>query len=727
MAESAELTQALTPGAQHLVQAAMRKQREGAHTQLSLHHWLLALVERHGPMAEAMAKGLEAASLRRYLYDQLRQGYLGAPLDLETVIRQAHKWAQDRGKAQVAERDLAAAILIAAGYTLVEIPTPPQAGSASATPLTAPAYQPRAKHPTPTLEAFGRDLTREAQQGKLWPIVGREDEIQLIIETLCRRTKRNPALIGPAGVGKTAIVEGLAQRVVRGEVPEMLQGVRILAIQPSTLVIDTHLMGELQKRMEAILNEASQDGIILFIDEMHSMVGAGGMVGRSDVASLLKPALARGDLACIAATTDDEYRRFIEPDAALERRFQPIRVQELTAEQTLIVLSALRDEFARLRGVQASDEVLSWLVDFAGQSLRNRFFPDKAVDLLEQCIAYATTQGKHTVELVDAKSVAQRIVGMPLAPSDRLNRLREQLSESALLTEEDMYALLDRLEVTMRGLDLRPARPNAVVLLIGNATAGSEMLAEMIAETLFGSAGRVIVIDFSRFVHPADVTMLVGAPPGYVGYNDVLPLHRVIQTPWCVLRCENIHACHPQVLEVLRQALADGFLTDAQGKRIYLSDTVVLLTAKIALTSSPLLGFRLPEDSSTAPNAHWAAEKALGAEFVAQVDLICAEAPALEVAQRDWLEQHFLTELSERYRKQGVHLFWDRSLVDWLMSQRSAHANQRDWERLVDERITPLLIPYLPAADQKEVRSLLVKYKGGRIHIEVRQPEEGGK
>jgi len=729
MPEKDETIQALTPGAQRLVETAEQKQREGKHSSLGVYHWLLALVERHGSMAEAMAQDLMAAALRRHLHEQLEQGHTGEPLDTETVMQRVRERAQARGKAQATERDLAFVILQAAGFTLFEessttsTPSPPRSHASTSSSSHASAYRPRAKRPTPTLEQFGRDLTREAQEGKLSPIVGREDEIQLVIETLCRRTKRNPLLVGPAGVGKTAIVEGLAQRIVRGEVPDMLQGARVLAVQPSTLVAGASVVGELEKRMKALLSEASQDGIILFIDEVHSIVGAGGREGVGDVASLLKPALARGDLACIAATTDDEYRRFIEPDAALERRFQPVRVQELTAEQTIGVLSVLRDELGRQRGVRVSDDVLRWVVDFAQRFLRNRYFPDKAVDLLEQCIAHAIAQGKYVVEQADAETVAQRMVGMPLALGAGLNTLKERLSERALLTDEDASALLNRLRVTLRGLDLRPARPNAVVLLIGEMAAHGEALAETIAESLFGAAERVVTIDFGRFTSPADVTLLVGAPPGYVGYSDTLPIHRVSQMPWCVVRCENIHSCHPQVLQVLTQALADGFITDGRGKRIYLSDTVVLLTADITLEAQRPLGFRQAEEPSPA-TVRRAAEQALGTELVAQIDLICAEVAMSGADRRRWLRDYLLFDLSERFSKQGLDLRWDESFIEWLMTRQGAYTNPRDWERLVDECLIPLLIPYLPTASDQEVRLRIVRGEGDTIRVERDESEE---
>ncbi len=729
----------LVPGAQQLVDAAHEIQRQQKTEQPCVNHWLLALVDRFGPMAESLTTGLDQTAIKRYLRDQLRQGIQGMPLSDNDVLAKALARAAMRGKQQIMERDLAAAILQAANYELTAAapptPTPstptssvtPTAGSspkaipeptASTTVASTPVPQPgtdppRAMRPTPTLEQFGRDLTREAREGKLPPVVGREAEIQLMIETLCRTTKRNPVLVGPAGSGKTAIVEGLAQRIARGEVPAALRGSRLLAIQPSTLVAGAGMVGELEKRMKALLAEANQDGMLLFIDEVHSIIGAGGAPGSSDMASLLKPTLARGEIACIAATTDDEYRRFIEQDAALERRFQPIRIQEMTPEQALVVITSLRDSLASRRGVKVGDEILRWLIEFAGRYLRNRNFPDKAVDLLEQCIAFAITQGRDIVTMAEAEAVAQRMIGMPLAIEERLHPLQKQLIDDALLANEDAQALTSRLEVTLRGLDLRSSRPNAVLLLLDQAAAVSEALAGVIAERLFGASDRVVAIDFGRFVHPADVTMLIGAPPGYVGYSDSLPLHRLFQMPWCVVRCENVHACHPQVLAVFLQALATGVLTDARGKRIYLSDTVVLMTAAVGVEEHRSIGFR-QADASKRSDTRQAVSAALGEELVDLADIVCAEVPIVDAAQRHFLTR-LLTTLAERYQAQGLVLHWDASIVDWLATQQDRAASQLDWERLVDQHISPQLVRSLPPSGQQQ--KLKVGFLDGSIQI----------
>ncbi len=514
-------------------------------------------------------------------------------------------------------------------------------------------------------------------------------------------------------------MEGLAQRILRGEAPEALRNARVVAVQPSSLAAGAVYRGEFDERMKNLLAEASAGGVILFIDEVHSIIGAGGPAGTGDMASLLKPALARGELSCIAATTDEEYRRFIEPDGALERRFQPIRVQELTAAQTLEVLKAARDELSELRGVEVDDSVLEWLVEFADQFLRNRYFPDKAVDLLEQCVASAVAHGEKTLHRAGAERVAQRMIGMPIHAETRLDQLKDRLHSRGLLTQEDDAILLHRMEVTLRGLDVRPARPNCIALLVNGAAKGGAALAETIAETLFGDSHRVVTIDFAPFTEPFHASALLGASPNYIGYGDAIPLHRVAQMPWCVLLCENIHACHPQVREILQDALETGVITDGCGRRIYLSDTVVLITAAIAVSAGRTAGFRSAGPVSR-ESACEAAERELGEAFVDTVDLVCSELASDAAGSPEGL----LTDLAHRYRKQGIQIEWDDSLIAWMT--RSAHGHGHNGERLLDESLIPLLIPYLPAAEGAGSRQLMIRSEEGKLSVEEKGLDEKG-
>ena len=706
--------QKLTTGGQQMINLVVEKYKSYGHSYLAVNHWLVGLLERYGPMAAALVSNLDPAATLKATQDKLGKNELGPALTAEEVAQLAAERASQRGKLQASERDIAAVILTRAGYTVNE-------GTGFSVPFSAPAIGGEAvvgsksgSPDTPTLNQFGRDLTEAARQGKLPPLVGRQEELAQVIETLCRRTKRNPVLVGPAGVGKTAIVEGLAALVVKGEVPKPLQGVRLVAIQPSMLVAGAHLSGELEKRMQALVREASQPGIVLFIDEIHSIIGAGGMVGTTDMGSILKPSLARGELACIAATTHDEYRRFIESDGALERRFNPVRVQEPTAEQTLEIVRTLRDEMAKNNSVQMSDDVLAWLVEFADQYMRNRNFPDKAVDLMEQCFAHALAKSHTEIGLDEAREVAQRMVGMPLALDESLAQLQRMLSERALLGKSEAEALADRLKVTMRGLDMRSGRPNAVLLLTSEVREQGEALAAVLAEAMYGNADRVITIDFSRFLHPEDVNLLVGAPPGYVGYSDTLPLHGLAQIPWCVLRFENVDACHPYIRQVLAQAFKDGLLMDGRGRPMYLSDTIVLLSANIELQARRAIGFFAEPEPVDVQDVESAMVESLGADLAGQVDLLLFGHQEAGTVSEEWVRQNLLEPLSKRYRKQGLLLEWDESLVNWLVGALSHGFGESDWEHWVDRAFTPQVIDHLPQHATEKI-ALTVKLQNDAL------------
>jgi ATP-dependent Clp protease ATP-binding subunit ClpC len=703
----------LTPGAAQLIESALVEQRKRGHAILGVNHWLLVLVDRHGPMAEGMAKGFTAAALRPYLREQLDRAVLGDPLDPETVERSARQCAAARGRAAPAERDIAAAILLAAKYELPEGALRPT-GSTPTGPSASKRVEeaPRAKRPTPTLDKLGRDLTREAREGRLGPRTGREAETDLMIETLCRHTKRNPVLVGPAGVGKTAIVEGLAQRIVGGQVPEPLRNVRVIAIQPSTLIAGAGHIGEFAQRMETILSEASQDGVVIFIDEVHSIMGLGGPVGTSDVSSMLKPALARGDLACIAATTDEEYRRFIESDAALERRFQPVRVQELGPQETLQVLVALSEGLARQRGVTIGEPVLRRLIELATRYLRNRHFPDKAVDLLEQCIAAAVSRGQRSVELADAQAVVERSVGFPVAVNPSADALNERLAEFVRLPQDHLVALANRLAVTLRGLDVRPNRPNAVVLLVDEAADHSEPISRGLAQALFGDPQRVITIPFERFQSPHDVTELLGAPPGYVGYSDHLAIHDLAQIPWCVVLCQRVDLCRPQFRAVLSRGLAEGHWTDGRGKRVYMSDAVVVLTAHSTRSeprSAGTLGFG--RGTSDIDEHRPLVIDTFEPELLALCNVVCDRMGA-ETAHERQLTVRLLDELARRYRAHRLEITWDKSFVEWVDRRRAAQQSEAEWECWVDEELSPLLLRHLPASESASARSLTLLWDG---------------
>ncbi len=716
--------QALTPGAQRLVEAANRKKMEGNHAYLGINHWLLSLIERHAAMIESLVAGFSISEMRKKLQAELRDGKPGNALPENRLIEAATDAARQRGKDAAVERDLATVILTEAGYQIVQpeqVVQPTTTTSSEVPSMLEQAKQPfnaRAKSATPTLDTFGRDLIEAARQGKLVRVLGRDEEIQLTIETLCRRTKRNPCLVGPAGVGKTAIAEGLAYLVLDGKVPAPLQNCRIIELHSSALVAGASVHGEMEKRMKAIISEASQDGIILFIDEIHTMMGSGGMVGTTDIASILKPALARGDMAVMAATTDEEYRRFIEQDSALERRFQPIRINPPSPQIVVQILNDICKELGQKHNITVANDVIPFLVRFAEEFMRNRHFPDKGVDLLEQCFAHAVTQNKTSIDLALARDVAQRMIGMPLALEERISILRSTLTDRGLLPSYAIEQLINRLQVTLRGLDLRTNRPNAIMLLSGDAANQSDRLAESVAEALFGSPTRVITIDFSRMTEDHDISQLIGAPPGYVGYSDSLPLHKLAQTPWCVLRFENMDFCHPAIRETVAQAFYDGKLQDARGRPIHFSDTIVILTGNISIQARHTTGFLTKTEEVDQDEIGRAVVNAIGSSMAEQIDLFVYRMGGDNEITDQWFKDHLISELTERYNKLGLEINWDPAAISWLCEQYRCNWSERDWEAWVDNDFSPVVIPILPPPGI--IKSILVKIDNNQIQIHER-------
>ncbi len=697
----------------------------GTAVEMGVNHWLVVLCREAPDLVRVLLPSVSPQALAEQAREALGRGQAGALLDIRTAAAAAQTEA---GTREPRPSDLAIVILRQGGHEprrnaqqLEAIDQRlAQGGGPSAPPPPTEPTPPRQSAPTsrpgrggrsgrrgerdsgPLLEQFGIDLTAAAREGKLTPILGRESEVQLVIETLCRRTKRNPALLGPAGVGKTAIAEAVAQRLVAGEAPAMLLGKPLISIPASSLIAGAGIVGSLEERMEKLLAEAKERDVIIFFDELHTLVGAGasGSHPSGSVANMLKPSLARGDFACIAATTDDEYRRYVEPDSALERRFQPIRIQEMTTAQTMLILTSLCERFQTTHGVTVDRRVLSWLIDFAGRFMHNRFFPDKAIDLLEQCVAHATAAGQPNVDRATAEAVAQRLVGMPLDLDERLREVRRRLVDQALLPEAETDALVTRLSVTLRGLDLRPNRPNAVLLLLGDAATTAESVAMTIAGALFGTPERVVTVDLSGYVDAHHVSMLVGSGPGYVGYQDSLPLHRVAQTPWSVLCFDHIDACHPAVREVIRQAISDGYLTLGDGKRLYLSDTVVQLSAALSPEGLRSLGFRQSggaEAEAAQIRSH--AQRSLGESLYDEADVVASQGPQTETQRRRWLKEQILPKLAARYQERRLNVRWAEDVLDWLVN-READGDMRDWERHIENRVAPLLIPYLPQADE---------------------------
>jgi ATP-dependent Clp protease ATP-binding subunit ClpC len=590
---------------------------------------------------------------------------------------------------------------------------------------------------TPTLDKFSRDLTELARQGKLDPVIGRAKEIETVIEILSRRKKNNPVLIGEPGVGKTAIVEGLAQRIVRGEVPEILRNKRLVELNVNSLVAGTKYRGEFEERVKAILDEilAHQDELILFIDEIHAIVGAGQAEGGMDLANAFKPALARGELHLIGATTLNEYQKYIEKDAALERRFQPVFIAEPTVEQTIQILRGLRDRFEAHHKVRITDEAIVAAAELSDRFITGRYLPDKAIDLIDQAAArvriqatsrpaevqeleaqlqelkreldYATSRKKFDrakeleariketekalqeatekwkksvaseVPEVRAEHVAEiisRLTGIPVSEltqeeRERLLKLEEKLHERVVGQDEAVRAVAAAVRRSRAGLKEKH-RPIATFLFLGPTGVGKTELAKALAWAVFGDEDALIRLDMSEYMERHTVSRLIGAPPGYVGYEEGGQLtERVRRRPYSVILLDEIEKAHPDVHNILLQVFDDGRLTDGKGRTVDFSNTIIIATSN--------LGSELIQRNLSAPPGQKLSYEELKEklmeilrrhfrpEFLNRIDEIIVFHALTKEQIKDIVKLQ-LERVKRMARGQGIELEFDESLVEHL-------------------------------------------------------------
>jgi ATP-dependent Clp protease ATP-binding subunit ClpC len=545
---------------------------------------------------------------------------------------------------------------------------------------------------TPTLTRFGRDLIALAQAGKLGPIVGRDRELEAMEEVLLRRTKRDPLLLGPAGAGKTAIVEGLAIRIAGGHVPAALKDVRLFDVPILTLATaiasDATLLPDL-------LVEARHPSVVVFFDEIHLL----STPAAHDLSQALKPALARGEIACIGATTGEEYQANLESDAALARRFSIISIEPMDADTVRQVLCSVRDSLAAARHLQMGDDVVDEAIRLADRFLPGRSFPDKGVDIIEQSMAYAVAHGLTTVDVATARAAAAEMAGLPLDPTERIASLASELQARNLLDTDALQALRARLDVTMRGLDAHPAHPDAVVLLCGPAADGADALAAAIARNLYGNASAVIPIDLGGLTDDSAISTLLGSAPGLVGSERSLPLQELRRTPWQVVLLRSVDRCAASIRSTIAGALAQGSFTDAMGRAMPLGGTIGLLTAA-----------GIPPPATSAPGASAGPppfqQEVLGAllgpDLVAACDVITFGGAASASDARRWLQTEVLDPLAARFAAQGYQLTFEPGFVAWLATK--VRPGDPDADAFVDRSVTPAIA----AASAPEGGSLTV-------------------
>ena len=634
------------------------------HSYIGTEHLLLGIAaETEGLGARLLSgQGLDMATLTRLVAAEMGSGAPGAPeqgltSNAAAAIERAAEEARRLGQGYVGTEHLllgvlrlpdcaAVRLLNASGrapdtiYTeILDLFGSPESrpGRQESGRSQAPFRPPYRRAETRVLDQYSRDLTLIAGGGGADPVVGREREISRVIQILSRRTKNNPVLVGEPGVGKTAVAEGLARRVARGEVPDTLKNRRIVTLDLASMLAGTKYRGDFEDRVKCIIKEVQRAGdVIVFIDELHTIVGAGSAEGAIDAANILKPALGRGEIQVIGATTPEEYRKHIEKDAALERRFQPVDVPEPDEACCVRMLRALRGSLETHHGLQITDEAISAAVRLSVRYICDRFLPDKAIDLLDEAASHVRLesgpQARQTVEASDVADVVSAWTGVPASAisepeSERLLRLEEALHRRVIGQDEAVSAVARAIRRGRVGLS-DPRRPMGSFIFLGPTGVGKTELCRALAEAVYGDRDALIRLDMSEYMEKHAVSKLIGSPPGYVGYGEGGQLtERVRRRPWSVVLFDEIEKAHEDVYNLLLQIMEDGRLTDSAGRRADFRSTIVVMTSNIgakAITEDrPALGFSgAPRDGDGAVKEAVMAElrRTFRPEFLNRVD-----------------------------------------------------------------------------------------------------------
>ncbi|MFE7168736.1 ATP-dependent Clp protease ATP-binding subunit [Streptomyces sp. NPDC057616] len=641
---------------------------------------------------------------------------------------------------------------------------------------------------TPTVDEYGRDLTEDARAGRLDPVIGRDEEVEQTIEVLSRRSKNNPVLVGDPGVGKTAIVEGIAQRIVSGDVPKTLEGKRLVSLDLAGMVAGTKYRGEFEERLKKLLDEVSEHGdeLVLFLDELHTVVGAGGGgEGAMDAGNMLKPALARGELHLIGATTVDEYRRHIEKDAALERRFAPILVGEPTVDDTVEILRGLRDRYEAHHQVRITDEAVVAAAELSDRYITSRFLPDKAIDLMDQAAArvrlraktpLADTreiedriaalnrekdqavadeeyerakelrdrikdteaelteagQGEEQAPKVTAEDIAEvvsRTTGIPVAQLTeeeraRLMKLEEHLHQRVVGQDEAITAIARAVRRARAGMS-DPNRPVGSFLFLGPTGVGKTELARALAAALFGDEHRMIRLDMSEFQERHTVSRLVGAPPGYVGHEEAGQLTEAVRRqPYAVVLLDEVEKAHPDVFNTLLQLLDDGRLTDSQGRTVDFKNTVIIMTSNIG--ADRILAAGVDDYAKVREAVMPILGQHFRPEFLNRIDEIIVFR-GLDRTQLRQIVELLLEHTRRRLHAQDVTLEVTDAAADLLANighqpDFGARPLRRTIQREVDDRLADLLL----SGDLTAGDHAVVDVKDGTISIRAERGESTG-
>ncbi|WP_072314624.1 ATP-dependent Clp protease ATP-binding subunit [Agrococcus sp. Marseille-P2731] len=807
---SIDLTRLVSRRMSSVIATAVEYAREHRHAEVDALHLLHALLELPQVSAAVSGAGADLDGLRATIEERMpadgereTQGPPALTASAQRALRDAYQIARANGSSYIDPEHLFFAFLVAgdsavgallqeAGITQESL----QRGAMEAQRQALEAQQGRqpskAVDPgstTPTLDEFGIDLTERAREGRLDPVIGRADEIEQTIEILSRRSKNNPVLIGEAGVGKTAIVEGLARAIVEGGVPKSLTGKRVVALDLTAMVAGTRYRGDFEERITKAMEEitAHKEQLIVFIDELHTILGAGGGgEGGMDAANILKPRLARGDLHMIGATTLAEFRR-IEKDAALTRRFQPVLVAEPSVEDAVRILAGLKDAYEEHHRVRYTDAAIRAAVELSHRYISDRFLPDKAIDLIDQAgarlrlrlgakvdVDALTTEREHledekrqavaAEEFEEATRLRDRIAAIEAAmqtgsgeegeideeqiaevvsratgiPASRLTEgdrarlavLEQELHERVIGQDDAVAAVAKAVRRSRSGLG-DAGRPIGSFLFLGPTGVGKTELAKALAGSLFGSEGALVRFDMSEFGERHTVARLIGAPPGYVGYDEAGQLtERIRRQPYSVVLLDEIEKAHPDVFNLLLQVLEDGRLTDGQGRTVDFRNTVVIMTSNLggeflASKSGPI-GFQAGDGAGSTDELR---AKVMGKlreqmrpELINRIDEIVLF-QKLEPAQLHQIVSLLLERVGERLRAQGIELEVTDAALAWLAEhgyepEFGARPLRRLIQREVEDRVADLVIGGLASG------TVRLDAPGGQLSVATSAKEE---